>query len=177
MDGKEEPITEGEQTKVEDREDAPVEERPDEQVAEDDEAPQQDESEELEEPEEVAQEETPDEESTADQDSVPTEDDDASVDEQGFVPNGDLSFDIDLDEEDPEKLLEAYDETLRDFEEGEIVKGVVVKIDRDEVMVDVGYKSEGYIPLSEFGTMPDGTPKVKVGDPVDVYLLRKEDQE
>jgi len=41
----------------------------------------------------------------------------------------------------------------------------------------VGYKSEGYIPLSEFGTMPDGTPKVKVGDPVDVYLLRKEDQD
>ncbi len=185
MDGKEEPITEGEQTKAEDQEDAPVEERPDEQVAEDDEAPQQDESEELEEPEEVvevAQEETPDEESTdeestADQDSAPTEEEDASVDEQGFVPNGDLSFDIDLDEEDPEKLLQAYDETLRDFEEGEIVKGVVVKIDRDEVMVDVGYKSEGYIPLSEFGTMPDGTPKVKVGDPVDVYLLRKEDQE
>jgi len=175
-------ITEGEQTKVEDREDAPVEERPDEQVTEDDEAPQQDESEELEESEEVAQEETPDEESTdeestADQDSAPTEEEDASVEEQGFVPNGDLSFDIDLDEEDPEKLLQAYDETLRDFEEGEIVKGVVVKIDRDEVMVDVGYKSEGYIPLSEFGTMPDGTPKVKVGDPVDVYLLRKEDQE
>ena len=66
------------------------------------------------------------------------------------------------DDEDNENMLEAYDETLRDFEEGEIVKGVVIKIDRDEVMVDVGYKSEGYIPLSEFGTNPDGTPIVFV---------------
>jgi len=81
------------------------------------------------------------------------------------------------DDEDNEGMLEAYDETLRDFEEGEIVKGVVIKIDRDEVMVDVGYKSEGYIPLSEFGTNPDGTPRVKIGDVVDVYLLRKEDQD
>ena len=84
--------------------------------------------------------------------------------------------DVSVDE-DAENLLEAYDETLRDFEEGEIVKGVVIKIDRDEIMVDVGYKSEGYIPLSEFGTNPDGTPKVKIGDVVDVYLLRKEDQD
>lgn len=97
--------------------------------------------------------------------------------DQETVSVGGVPPDIDIDVEDSEKLLEAYDETLRDFEEGEIVKGVVVKIDRDEVMVDVGYKSEGYIPLSEFGTMPDGTPKVKVGDPVDVYLLRKEDQD
>lgn len=81
------------------------------------------------------------------------------------------------DDMDESEMLEAYDETLKDFEEGEIVKGVVVKIDRDEVMVDVGYKSEGYIPIAEFGINPDGTPKVKVGDPVDVYLLRKEDQE
>jgi len=100
-----------------------------------------------------------------------------SIRDQEPAPTGGIPPDIDIDEEDPEKMLEVYDETLRDFEEGEIVKGVVVKIDRDEVMVDVGYKSEGYIPLSEFGTMPDGTPKVKVGDPVDVYLLRKEDQD
>ena len=179
MDGIEEPITEGKQTKAEDQEDTQVEEVVEEQVeevaeiAEDDETPQQEEPEEVVPevvPEETPEEETPAEEPAADEDSDSDED-------QVFVPNSDLSFDIDLDEEDPEKLLEAYDETLRDFEEGEIVKGVVVKIDRDEVMVDVGYKSEGYIPLSEFGTMPDGTPKVKVGDPVDVYLLRKEDQE
>jgi len=93
----------------------------------------------------------------------------------------DESFSDDEDDimfsDETENLLEAYDETLRDFEEGEIVKGVVIKIDRDEVMIDVGYKSEGYIPISEFGTNPDGTPRVKVGDVVDVYLLRKEDQD
>ncbi len=86
-------------------------------------------------------------------------------------------FDVLPDDIDHDNMLEAYDETLRDFEEGEIVKGVVIKIDRDEVMVDVGYKSEGYIPLSEFGVSPDGTPKVQVGDVVDVYLVRKEDQD
>ncbi len=86
-------------------------------------------------------------------------------------------FDALSDDIDHDNMLEAYDETLRDFEEGEIVKGVVIKIDREEVMVDVGYKSEGYISLSEFGTLPDGTPKVKVGDVVDVYLVRKEDQD
>jgi len=108
---------------------------------------------------ESVQEETPaEEESAQDYESLPTDE-------------------VISDDETPEKMLEVYDETLRDFEEGEIVKGVVIRIDRDEVMVDVGYKSEGYIPLLEFGTMPDGTPKVKVGDAVDVYLLRKEDQD
>lgn len=88
--------------------------------------------------------------------------------------NEESKIDDDIDQE---NMLEVYDETLRDFEEGEVVKGVVIKIDHEEVMVDVGYKSEGYIPLSEFGTLPDGTPKVKVGDVVDVYLVRKEDQD
>ncbi|HGJ67108.1 TPA: 30S ribosomal protein S1 [bacterium] len=100
------------------------------------------------------------------EDQIPAEDTVSEDDED------DIMF-----SDETENLLEAYDETLRDFEEGEIVKGVVIKIDRDEVMIDVGYKSEGYIPISEFGTDPDGTPRVKVGDAVDVYLLRKEDQD
>ena len=185
MDGKEESTTEGKQIKAEDQEEAPIEERPDEQVAEVEETPKK---EEPEEPEKADQEETPEEEPKEDQDSEsseeePLDEEESPGEEESPDEEGPLDSDInlvdfiDLDEEDTDKLLEAYDETLRDFEEGEIVKGVVVKIDRDEVMVDVGYKSEGYIPLSEFGTMPDGTPKVKVGDPVDVYLLRKEDQE
>ena len=169
MDGKES-ITESEQTEAEDQKIVSAEEHSDEQTSE-----IQEESEEFvqeqtegEAPAEVQEPEG--EDAAEDQEVLSDEVEEDSSDE------GILS-DIDLSEEDPEKLLEAYDETLRDFEEGEIVKGVVVKIDRDEVMVDVGYKSEGYIPLSEFGTMPDGTPKVKVGDPVDVYLLRKEDQD
>jgi small subunit ribosomal protein S1 len=122
------------------------------------------------------QEGTVQEEASAGQESLQDQDSSSAQEEA----SGDDEYDDDdmfSDDEDAENLLEAYDETLRDFEEGEIVKGVVIKIDRDEIMVDVGYKSEGYIPLSEFGTNPDGTPKVKIGDVVDVYLLRKEDQD
>lgn len=101
--------------------------------------------------------------------------DQAQTDQQLEVESAsDKDIPIDLDHE---SLLEAYDETLKDFEEGEIVKGTVIMVDRDEVLVDVGYKSEGYIPISEFGTLPDGTPNVKVGDVVDVYLVKKEDQD
>lgn len=107
------------------------------------------------------------EEETAQSEMEPSTKETKSEDEESKI-------DDDIDQE---NMLEVYDETLRDFEEGEIVKGVVIKIDHEEVMVDVGYKSEGYIPLSEFGTLPDGTPKVKVGDVVDVYLVRKEDQD
>ncbi|MGQ9609246.1 MAG: 30S ribosomal protein S1 [bacterium] len=107
------------------------------------------------------------EEATAQSEMEPSTKETKSEDEESEI-------DDDIDQE---NMLEVYDETLRDFEEGEIVKGVVIKIDHEEVMVDVGYKSEGYIPLSEFGTLPDGTPKVKVGDVVDVYLVRKEDQD
>jgi small subunit ribosomal protein S1 len=171
MDGKES-ITGSEQTEAEDQKIVSAEEYSDEQT-----------SETQEESEEFVQEQTEGEapaqaQEPEGEDAAEAEDQEILSDEvqEDSSDEGILS-DIDLSEEDPEKLLEAYDETLRDFEEGEIVKGVVVKIDRDEVMVDVGYKSEGYIPLSEFGTMPDGTPKVKVGDPVDVYLLRKEDQD
>jgi small subunit ribosomal protein S1 len=163
MDGKES-IVDDEQTNVEVQRDTPAEEHPGEQTLETGEVFQQDET------AETIQEEVSDEEPAQDQEID-------SAHDQEPVSTDEILSHIDIDEEDPEKMLEVYDETLRDFEEGEIVKGVVVKIDRDEVMVDVGYKSEGYIPLSEFGTMPDGTPKVKVGDPVDVYLLRKEDQD
>ena len=162
MDGKESMTDE--QTKVEDQQDVSTQERPDQRTAKIEELPQQDE------PVKSIQEGMPDEEPVQEQTN-------SSTDDQESDSTDDILASIDMDEEDHEKMLEAYDETLRDFEEGEIVKGVVVKIDRDEVMVDVGYKSEGYIALSEFGTMPDGTPKVKVGDPVDVYLLRKEDQD
>ncbi len=161
MDGKES-ITGSKQTEAEDQKVISAEEHSDEQT-----------SETQEEPEEFVREQTDGEAPVQAQEPG---DEDAAEDQE-TLSDKEILPDIDFSEEDPEKLLEAYDETLRDFEEGEIVKGVVVKIDRDEVMVDVGYKSEGYIPLSEFGTMPDGTPKVKVGDPVDVYLLRKEDQD
>ena len=76
-----------------------------------------------------------------------------------------------------ESLEEAYDNSLRAFAEGEIVKGTVISIDRDEVMVDIGFKSEGYIPVSEFEVDENGMPSVNVSDKIDVYIVRREDAE
>ena len=76
-----------------------------------------------------------------------------------------------------ESLEEAYDNSLRAFSEGEIVKGTVINVDHDEVMVDIGFKSEGYIPVSEFPVNDDRTPTVDVGDQIDVYIVRREDSE
>ena len=64
--------------------------------------------------------------------------------------------------------------TSSDVEEGEVVRGRVVEVGTSEVLVDVGYKSEGTIPIEEFqraGTLP------KVGDEIEVYLEAKEDSE
>ena len=76
-----------------------------------------------------------------------------------------------------ESLEEAYDNSLRAFSEGEIVKGTVINVDHDEVMVDIGFKSEGYIPVSEFPVSDERVPTVNVGDQIDVYIVRREDSE
>ena len=76
-----------------------------------------------------------------------------------------------------ESLEEAYDNSLKAFSEGEIVKGTVINVDHDEVMVDIGFKSEGYIPVSEFPISADSAPPVNVGDQIDVYIVRREDSE
>jgi len=77
----------------------------------------------------------------------------------------------------PESLEEAYDNSIKAFTDGEIVKGNVVDVSRDEVMIDIGFKSEGYIPASEFDTGQDGLPSVQVGEEIDVYIVRREDAE
>ena len=76
-----------------------------------------------------------------------------------------------------ESLEEAYDNSLRAFSEGEIVKGTVINVDHDEVMVDIGFKSEGYIPVSEFPVSDERALTVNVGDQIDVYIVRREDSE
>jgi small subunit ribosomal protein S1 len=80
--------------------------------------------------------------------------------------------------EDPEyqKLVAMYDESMRNLNEGEIVTGRVIALTGDEVIVDVGYKSEGLVARSEF-TDRDGNLTVAVGDEVDVLLEKAEDQE
>ena len=76
-----------------------------------------------------------------------------------------------------ESLEEAYDNSLKAFTDGEIVKGNVVDASRDEVMIDIGFKSEGYIPADEFDSDENGLPSVQVGDEIDVYIVRREDSE
>ena len=73
-----------------------------------------------------------------------------------------------------EELEQLYEESLRHIQEGEIVRGRVVHIGRDSVLVDVGYKSEGMIDLDEF---PDQGRHLRVGEEVDVLLEEKEDSE
>ena len=58
-----------------------------------------------------------------------------------------------------------------------MLKGVVVDVNRDEVMIDIGFKSEGYIPASEFEPGQEGLPAVQAGDEIDVYIVRREDSE
>src|SRR5690606_7637484 len=75
--------------------------------------------------------------------------------------------------------LAQYDETFVTLEPGQIVEGKVVQIGPDEVMVDVGYKSEGRIPLHELGLRTGESPEdvLSVGDEIEVYVLKVEDQE
>ena len=73
-----------------------------------------------------------------------------------------------------EELAQLYEESLKHIQEGEIVRGRVVHIGRDSVLVDVGYKSEGVIDLDEF---PDQGRHLQVGEEVDVLLEEKEDSE
>ena len=74
------------------------------------------------------------------------------------------------------RLLELYDESMRNLTEGEIVPGRIIGITANSVIVDVGYKSEGLIPRDEF-TDRDGNVQVNVGDTIDVLLEKTEDQE
>jgi small subunit ribosomal protein S1 len=78
-----------------------------------------------------------------------------------------------------EAFLAAIDETIKYFNDGDIVDGTVVKVDRDEVLLDIGYKTEGVIPARELSIKHDIDPSevVKVGDPVEALVLQKEDKD
>ena len=56
-------------------------------------------------------------------------------------------------------LVPDYDRTLTDFSEGDVVTGTVVRVDKDEILVDIGYKSEGVIPVAELEHPPVGEPR------------------
>ena len=78
-----------------------------------------------------------------------------------------------------EDFLAAIDETIKYFNDGDIVEGVIVKVDRDEVLLDIGYKTEGVIPSRELSIKHDIDPSevVSVGDEVEALVLQKEDKE
>ena len=69
-------------------------------------------------------------------------------------------------------LEKAYDETLNKIQEHEVVEGTVISVDKKEVVINIGYKSDGIIPASEFRYNPD----LKVGDKVEVYVEDQEDK-
>ena len=88
-------------------------------------------------------------------------------------PSNDLMIEVDG------KLVPNYAATIRPFEEGDVVSGEVVRIDKDEVLVDIGYKSEGVIPAHELSIRRSVDPaeEVTLGEKVDALVLTKEDQE
>jgi small subunit ribosomal protein S1 len=85
--------------------------------------------------------------------------------------SGDLLTEVDG------KIVPNYAATMVSFEEGDVVKGKVVRIDKDEVLVDIGYKSEGVIPAGELSIRKSVDPadEVELGEEIDALVLTKED--
>ena len=86
---------------------------------------------------------------------------------------------IEFEDISDEKMNELIDGTLSEFDEGDLVKGTVVKIEHDEVLVDIGFKSEGVIPSRELSIRKDADPSdvVALGDEIEVWVLQKEDKD
>jgi small subunit ribosomal protein S1 len=105
---------------------------------------------------------------------VPQVDTPPHVPTEGSTVNGsDLLIEVDG------QLVPNYDATIKPFNEGDVVTGKVVRIDKDEVLVDIGYKSEGVIPLNELSIRRsvDPSDEVHLGEEVDALVLTKEDQD
>ena len=76
-------------------------------------------------------------------------------------------------------FIKAVDSTIKNFDDGDLVEGTVVKVDHDEVLLDIGYKTEGVIPSRELSIKKDVDPDdvVKVGDTIEALVVTKEDKE
>ena len=88
----------------------------------------------------------------------------------------DAEVDAEEDAEDMAELMNLYEESFKRFAEGEVVSGRIISIDRDHVLVDIGYKSEGQIRINEFQT-EDGTIEAEIGDTVEVMVEWWDDEE
>ena len=84
-----------------------------------------------------------------------------------------------LDDVSTEEMNNLIDGTITDFDEGDLVTGTVVKIERDEVLLDIGFKSEGVIPVRELSIRKDANPAdiVALGDGIEALVLQKEDKD
>ena len=96
---------------------------------------------------------------------------------KNVVANADFDWnafenDLGVYDQPKEQIAEEYDKTLSNVAVGEVVEGTVTAITKREVMVNIGYKSEGVIPVSEFRYNPD----LKVGDRIEVYVESAEDK-
>ena len=97
-----------------------------------------------------------------------------TFDEEGnYTPREVVADDLGM------SFADAIDGTIVEVEDGQIVNGTVVKIDKDEVLLDIGYKSEGVIPARELSIRNDVDPSeiVKLGEKVEALVLTKEDKE
>ena len=86
---------------------------------------------------------------------------------------------FELDDVSDDDMNSMIDGTLTDFDEGDLVNGKVVKIEHDEVLLDIGFKSEGVIPVRELSIRRDVDPSevVHIGDEIEALVLQKEDKE
>ncbi len=86
---------------------------------------------------------------------------------------------IDFEDISDEAMNQMIDGTLTNFDEGDLVDGTVVKIEHDEVLVDIGFKSEGVIPSRELSIRKDANPAdiVNLGDKIEALVLQKEDKD
>ncbi|MBN2848680.1 MAG: 30S ribosomal protein S1 [Coriobacteriia bacterium] len=94
------------------------------------------------------------------------------VEENGYVIQDDHEY---TDEE----MHALIDGTITDFDDGDLVTGTVVQVERDEVLLDIGYKSEGVIPARELSIRKDANPAdiVQLGDEIEALVLQKEDKD
>lgn len=86
---------------------------------------------------------------------------------------------IDFQDISDDEMNQMIDGTLTDFDEGDLIDGTVVKIEHDEVLVDIGFKSEGVIPARELSIRKDADPSevVNLGDKLEALVLQKEDKD
>ncbi|MBN1277457.1 MAG: 30S ribosomal protein S1 [Deltaproteobacteria bacterium] len=101
---------------------------------------------------------------------------DVNNNQESFDPENSLEDAENQDIQEVDNFMELYEESLKSIQEGEVVEGQIVQIDKEYVLVDIGYKSEGQIHIQEF-IDDEGNLTAKVGDKIEVLLERREDDE